>query len=536
MVKTDLFIYYVYIWVYKKHIYFRPKQNNNVYPKTPTLNFYQDNSQHMSQWGNAARIAIQRPATLLNSVLLKQYKLYLDEAIAKDLPPLPDGLTIVQVIADYLAAFHEHILSELKKVISPNYNQNHFRYCLTVPAMWSDKAKKKMREAAIKAGLVRSTDPRDRLLLASEPEAAALYCEKQCDPFELKHGDRFMICDAGGGTVDLIVFEMDEKVTGKRLRECTKGHGRSCGSVFLDKRMRKLLKKKFKAHLATIPNSAFETMMDTFVDYIKPQFDGVEDQYLSMPASMKLGSMTDSELGLDQGVLRLTAEELSRDIFDPVIDTILALIEDQRLRAGSSLQALFLVGGFGSSNYLLKRIQEELGSVIPFIAVPPSCELAVVRGAVYYGLNSRAVASRVSRYWYGIDTTAVFDERTDPPNYKLVRADGSIRCDNRFSVYVNRGEEIDIDYCVSKDYLACYSLRTMCTLYVSEEEQAPRYTTSPGVRKVANFDIPMPILPNVMEGEQVTLSIKMYFGEVELRVEAVIYGETYGATCSFDTE
>ena len=71
--------------------------------------------------------------------------------------------------------------------------------CLTVPAMWSDKAKSTMREAAIKAGLITETDHRDRLMLISEPEAAALYCEKKCDQFNLRHGDRFMICDAGGG-------------------------------------------------------------------------------------------------------------------------------------------------------------------------------------------------------------------------------------------------------------------------------------------------------------------------------------------------
>lgn len=140
---------------------------------------------------------MQRPIAR-NSVLLKQYKLYLDENIAKDLPPLPNGLTIVDAIADYLNAFHGHVVSELKKGFAKNYGQHQFRYCLTVPAMWSDRAKAAMREAAIKAGLIDASDHRDRLMLISEPEAAALYCEKKCEQFNLRHGDRFMICDAGG--------------------------------------------------------------------------------------------------------------------------------------------------------------------------------------------------------------------------------------------------------------------------------------------------------------------------------------------------
>lgn len=81
--------------------------------------------------------------------------------------------------------------------------------------MWSDRAKTVMREAAIRAGIILRTDPAERLSLISEPEAAALYCEKKSEQFNLAHGQRFMICDAGGGTVDLIVFEIDKKYGGR---------------------------------------------------------------------------------------------------------------------------------------------------------------------------------------------------------------------------------------------------------------------------------------------------------------------------------
>ncbi|CAM0137413.1 hypothetical protein VKS41_003227 [Umbelopsis sp. WA50703] len=509
-----------------------PKQHSNVYPKTPTLNFYQGNSKQMTQWGNAARLEMQRPIAR-NSVLLKQYKLYLDENIAKDLPPLPNGLTIVDAIADYINAFHGHVVSELKKGFAKNYGQHQFRYCLTVPAMWSDRAKAAMREAAIKAGLIDSTDHRDRLMLISEPEAAALYCEKKCEQFNLRHGDRFMICDAGGGTVDLIVFEIEEGRFGRKLKECTKGHGQSCGSVFLDRRMRKLLKKKFKEYLSTIPASAFETMMDTFVDLIKPQFDGVDDQFIQLPAAMNLDSLNNPAIGLEDGTLVVSAQELKTEVFEPVIRDVLALIEEQLVKA-QTMQAIFLVGGFGSSNYLFERVQQDFGSRVGLVAVPPRGELAVVRGAVYFGLNPRIVTTRIPRYWYGIDTTTTFEEGVDPPSYRIVRADGSVRCDNRFSVYVKRGVPLDIDNCVSKDFFAYYPHHTTCTLYAADTEEQPRYTLSPGVRKVANFTIPMPALTGVREGEKVDLSIKMYFGEVELRVEAVIKGKTYGTTCTFD--
>lgn len=248
--------------------------------------------------------------------------------------------------------------------------------------------------------------------------------------------------------MDLIVFEIDEH-GGRKLRECTKGHGQSCGSVFLDRRMRKLLKKKFKEYLSSIPASAFETMMDSFVDLIKPQFDGVEDQFISLPAAMNLDSLNNPNIGLEDGMLCITAAELKQEVFEPVIREVLALIEDQLIKA-HSLQAVFLVGGFGSSNYLFERVQEEFASRVGLVAVPPRCELAVVRGAVYFGLNPNVVTTRIPRYWYGIDTTTTFEEGIDPPSYKIIRADGSVRCDNRFSVYVRRGEALGKVLCIKK--------------------------------------------------------------------------------------
>ena len=129
---------------------------------------------------------------------------------------LPNNLpTSLTPIADYLRKFNEHVCGELKKGFASNYDRSKYRYCLTVPAMWSDRAKSAMREAAIRADIVQRHDPLERLMLISEPEAAALYCEKKSEQFNLAHGQRFLICDAGGGTVDLIVFEIDQPVGGR---------------------------------------------------------------------------------------------------------------------------------------------------------------------------------------------------------------------------------------------------------------------------------------------------------------------------------
>jgi len=70
-----------------------------------------------------------------------------------------------------------------------------------------------MREAAITAGLVQSAKAgdntwRDRLRIITEPEAAAVHCAQLTDLHHLKPSQNFMVCDAGGGTVDLAVYKV----------------------------------------------------------------------------------------------------------------------------------------------------------------------------------------------------------------------------------------------------------------------------------------------------------------------------------------
>lgn len=400
--------------------------------------------------------------------------------------------------------------------------------------MWSDRAKATMREASIRAGLINANDHPDRLMLISEPEAAALYCEKKSEQFNLRHGQRFMICDAGGGTVDLIVFEINEPPGERRtLKEVTNGHGGSCGSGFLDLRMREYLKRKF-SHYHTINDSAMELIMDTFVNVIKPDFDGVEDHFLDLPASMGLGDLTDNDIGLDNGSLCLPAEELREFVFEPVIRQVLDLIKGQ-LAQSPQLEAIFLVGGFGQSNYLFRRVEDEFGNQVGMIGVPPRGELAVVRGAVYFGLNPQIVTERVSRRTYGVETRMLFQEDIDPPEYSVMGGDNKRYCRQRFSVYVHQGQSIKVDECVSKNFVISYPNDTDSDLFAFDGEgQPPRLTSHPLVRKVGNFPIRMPHLEGVRAGEKVNMTIKMYFGLTEIKIECIIRDKSFVFTSSFE--
>lgn len=150
---------------------------------------------------------------------------------------------------DYFREIFNHTVSAIKleNDITGNVEKNDVRYVITVPAQWNDVQRTIMRTVSKEAGLITDADHENRLLIINESSAATLHCEQNgadCD--RLKPGEKYVICDAGGGTVDLATFESVESVTGDpadSFRRCqlTADSGDRCGSTFIDKALRTLL-------------------------------------------------------------------------------------------------------------------------------------------------------------------------------------------------------------------------------------------------------------------------------------------------------
>ncbi len=75
-------------------------------------------------------------------------------------------------------------------------------------------------------------------------EAAAIYTLKDLDSHSLKVGDTFILCDAGGGTVDLIAYTITGISPKLLMKEAAPGTGDFCGSTYLDENFGKYLTQK----------------------------------------------------------------------------------------------------------------------------------------------------------------------------------------------------------------------------------------------------------------------------------------------------
>ena len=86
------------------------------------------------------------------------------------------------------------------------------------------------------------------VLIFSEPEAAATYALDAMDPEDIQDGDTFVLCDAGGGTVDLIAYTMVSRRPILKLVEAAPGSGALCGGSMLNRRFDDFIVNKLSQH------------------------------------------------------------------------------------------------------------------------------------------------------------------------------------------------------------------------------------------------------------------------------------------------
>lgn len=112
------------------------------------------------------------------------------------------GRTVVDAVADYLTEVYAHTMDTLTRRYGESFMASTtVEFVLTCPAVWSDAAKNTTLQAAERAGMGRKSE----IQMISEPEAAAVYTLKAIQPNHLSVGDNFVVCDAGGGTVEYVL-------------------------------------------------------------------------------------------------------------------------------------------------------------------------------------------------------------------------------------------------------------------------------------------------------------------------------------------
>ncbi|KAF8249243.1 actin-like ATPase domain-containing protein [Wilcoxina mikolae CBS 423.85] len=312
------------------------------------------------------------------------------------------GIPVVTVVKDFLSAIRQTTIQEIEKTYGNDWvRRSKIQYVLTVPAIWSDAAKSLMVQAAEGAGF---GTHRVDFSLVGEPEAAAAHTLHTIQPNHLTPGDTFIICDAGGGTVDLISYKITN-LNPLQTVESVSGTGDLCGSVYLNER--------FEQHIRNV-------LGDDVIDGMKPRAQMEMFRTWEEKVKFKFGSKTDLDFEVTvpgipddeennvEGGFYTMKSDVVKKIFDPVVEYIVRLVKQQVQDVhskGDTVAAILLVGGFGSSQYLHQRLQTAnygINNRKPIeVLQPPNALTAIARGALLRGLDGSIVKERCSTKNYG---------------------------------------------------------------------------------------------------------------------------------------
>uniref|UniRef100_A0A8V5G6T2 Uncharacterized protein n=1 Tax=Melopsittacus undulatus TaxID=13146 RepID=A0A8V5G6T2_MELUD len=495
-------------------------------------------------------------------------------------------LPALEVFAHALRFFKQHAVQELKEQCPALPERDGIRWVITVPAIWKQPAKQFMREAAYRAGLVSPENP-EQLLIALEPEAASIYCRKlrlhqlidlSCrstgpglDPehpidssfrqareqlrrsrhsrtflvesgmgelwSEMQAGDRYIVADCGGGTVDLTVHQI-EKPQGT-LKELYKASGGPYGAVGVDLAFEQLLCRIFGADFISTFKAkrpaawvdlsiAFEarkraaaparasainvSLPFSFIDFYR------KHRGHSVETAMRRSNVNFVKWS-SQGMLRMSPEAMS-ELFQPTISQIIkhidALLKKPEVQG---IKFLFLVGGFAESPMLQRAAQEAFGSVCR-VLVPQDVGLTILKGAVLFGLDPTVVRVRRSPLSYGVGVLNRFVEGQHPRE-KLLLKGGRMWCTDVFERFVAVDQSVALGEVVERSYCPARpgQRRTVINVYCSADDSA-RYITDPGVRRCGTVSLELERQCRHM-GARREIRASMQFGDTEIKVTAV---------------
>ncbi|XP_062593470.1 heat shock 70 kDa protein 12B-like [Saccostrea cucullata] len=332
-------------------------------------------------------------------------------------------------------------------------------YVVTVPAIWSDAAKQFMKEAAVMAGMCRQ-----RLELALEPEAAALYCKRltqdrtveKDEPPEFVVDRPYVVADLGGGTSDITVQKVS--ATGK-FQNLYKASGGPWGGNKVNKCFLELFVKLFGDSLF---HEFCEKNMDDFFELLqnieikKRLISGDKNDTISLdiPDSLMDLYKNSLETAIKNAKLHETVkarkkkrinisfsyfQDHFKEICGKTVNLVKTIIHESV--QCQQLKTLIMVGGFSESKMVQSIFRESFPGYD--VKIPLDAGLAVLKGAVIFGYDSSVIQTRICPYTYGIAVLKRFNPHLHDKSKSFLE-DGQWRADDCFEKFFEVDEPLAI--------------------------------------------------------------------------------------------
>ena len=401
---------------------------------------------------------------------------------------------------------------------------------------------------------------RKDLIIALEPECAALHVRSQED----KHGAfkslQYAVVDCGGGTVDIAYHGIENCADGTFLvKELAPPSGGPYGGMLVDEGFQKLLepvfgeqleqpffeqlKLNYSAEWLNFQKQLDErkTMLDTKKDHDAVWFD-ITMQFnracTKITGKDAISLLTDSRVeGVTLSIndqMQVRAD-LIKAMYNPSVDAICkCLSKDLTKPPQSKVSALYMVGSFSQSKYLVESVRQETHATVSRenIISPLDSSVAIVKGAVMYGINPSIVQERVASKSYGIRILQRFDSTVHSESKAVFRKNVKW-CDDIYDEFLECGQRVlNSGEPITRRYFPVEpDQRSMC-IGVYSAPKAIKYVDDKESKHMANIMVEMPDITGGVERE-VFVEIEFDGPEIHVVAKDKTTGESYDASLEF---
>lgn len=150
---------------------------------------------------------------------------------------------------------------------------------------------------------------------------------------------------------------------------------------------------------------------------------------------------------------------------------------------------MIIAGGFGESHWVQHELRKEYGAKGIAVVVPPEPSIAVLLGAVAYGLDPSAIEVRRARLSFGIANREQFDPRlahhlAARDAGRVFETDGVLYVKDLLLVLVRENDELHTGVTVAHYVkVKCPDLKLMTFKTYTSERADAHFVDEPGVKR-----------------------------------------------------
>jgi hypothetical protein len=474
--------------------------------KIPTVVWYDQDGTAQAFGAEALSTRIMNQAEDDGWDLVEHFKLHLHPVTMRteyniNVPTLPTsgGLTLERIYADFFGYLFRHTRTFFQDRELDGENlwgklQGSIQFVIAHPNGWGAYEQDFLRRAAVAGGLVPQSEARARVAVVSEAEASVHYVMLHADTeSRLRPDVNFVVCDAGGSTVDTTVYTVTQTDPVLELKEVRSSACVQAGAIFVNQTAEEFFRSQFTAGGFDEDDLKvyIQDALNSFETEGKRGFEG-SDQ---VDVSIKVGGhkLTEKSMGIRRGVMTIPSSEVEK-FFEPWVEQIIESVKKQM--EGFRVDHILLVGGFGDSPYLRRRFRQTSSFQNSAITLAnDSAAKAVAEGAAIWYIQHSVVA-RATRFSYGIHAREAFSN-SNPMHRgrKVERSSGGDHVAGVWDEIVPRGEIINTNETRTRHYwehfdsptpnLSTYTVPML--VYTAETDEKPYFCHDDTGRMMEDF-------------------------------------------------